>query len=187
MSYTICCFLIWNVFLLIVNQICLWLFLVTQIVGHYNGTSKEILWSPTERIQWPKSVPPLDYPPCGFSPCKEGRDLFSVNSHLTTCNEEQAIAWFCQLHITVRWPFTQFYSAKSSLFLVWFYFWLTKICHLWTFSVFSRRSSTVNLLSKLIRLIVDCSTKLLLLSLHNFFWVITTSNEIMFNQQTALS
>ncbi|XP_048046115.1 atrial natriuretic peptide receptor 2 [Megalobrama amblycephala] len=41
------------------------------IVGHYNGTSKEILWSPTERIQWPKGVPPLDYPPCGFSPCKE--------------------------------------------------------------------------------------------------------------------
>uniref|UniRef100_A0A8C2CB48 guanylate cyclase n=1 Tax=Cyprinus carpio TaxID=7962 RepID=A0A8C2CB48_CYPCA len=41
------------------------------IVGHYNGTSKEILWSPTERIQWPKGSPPLDYPPCGFSPCKE--------------------------------------------------------------------------------------------------------------------
>uniref|UniRef100_A0A673KUN3 Guanylate cyclase n=1 Tax=Sinocyclocheilus rhinocerous TaxID=307959 RepID=A0A673KUN3_9TELE len=38
------------------------------IVGHYNGTSKEILWSPTERIQWPKGFPPLDYPPCGFSP-----------------------------------------------------------------------------------------------------------------------
>uniref|UniRef100_A0A673KUT7 Guanylate cyclase n=1 Tax=Sinocyclocheilus rhinocerous TaxID=307959 RepID=A0A673KUT7_9TELE len=33
------------------------------IVGHYNGTSKEILWSPTERIQWPKGFPPLDYPP----------------------------------------------------------------------------------------------------------------------------
>ncbi|XP_016099142.1 atrial natriuretic peptide receptor 2 isoform X1 [Sinocyclocheilus grahami] len=41
------------------------------IVGHYNGTIKEILWSPTERIQWPKGCPPLDYPPCGFSPCKE--------------------------------------------------------------------------------------------------------------------
>ncbi|XP_056091761.1 atrial natriuretic peptide receptor 2 isoform X2 [Rhinichthys klamathensis goyatoka] len=40
-------------------------------VGHYNGTSKEVLWSPTERIQWPKGSPPLDYPPCGFSPCKE--------------------------------------------------------------------------------------------------------------------
>uniref|UniRef100_A0A671SW21 Guanylate cyclase n=1 Tax=Sinocyclocheilus anshuiensis TaxID=1608454 RepID=A0A671SW21_9TELE len=53
------------------------------IVGHYNGTSKEILWSPTERIQWPKGFPPLDYPPCGFSPCKEGRDLFSGNSSNT--------------------------------------------------------------------------------------------------------
>uniref|UniRef100_A0A8C2DKL5 Guanylate cyclase n=1 Tax=Cyprinus carpio TaxID=7962 RepID=A0A8C2DKL5_CYPCA len=41
------------------------------IVGHYNGTIKEILWSPTERIQWPKGCPPLDNPPCGFSPCKE--------------------------------------------------------------------------------------------------------------------
>ncbi|XDV20021.1 hypothetical protein PO909_025405 [Leuciscus waleckii] len=37
-------------------------------VGNYNGTSKEVLWSPTERIQWPKGSPPLDYPPCGFSP-----------------------------------------------------------------------------------------------------------------------
>uniref|UniRef100_A0A8C1UWI3 Guanylate cyclase n=1 Tax=Cyprinus carpio TaxID=7962 RepID=A0A8C1UWI3_CYPCA len=53
------------------------------IVGHYNGTSKEILWSPTERIQWPKGSPPLDYPPCGFSPCKEGRDLLSGNSSNT--------------------------------------------------------------------------------------------------------
>ncbi|XP_051961093.1 atrial natriuretic peptide receptor 2 [Xyrauchen texanus] len=41
------------------------------IVGDYNGTSKEILWSPTEKIQWPKGFPPLDYPPCGFLPCKE--------------------------------------------------------------------------------------------------------------------
>uniref|UniRef100_A0A671QJY3 Guanylate cyclase n=1 Tax=Sinocyclocheilus anshuiensis TaxID=1608454 RepID=A0A671QJY3_9TELE len=57
------------------------IFFVTQIVGHYNGTIKEILWSPTERIQWPKGCPPLDYPPCGFSPCKEGGDLFHVNSH----------------------------------------------------------------------------------------------------------
>uniref|UniRef100_A0A8C1WU23 Guanylate cyclase n=1 Tax=Cyprinus carpio TaxID=7962 RepID=A0A8C1WU23_CYPCA len=47
------------------------IFFVTQIVGHYNGTIKEILWSPTERIQWPKGCPPLDNPPCGFSPCKE--------------------------------------------------------------------------------------------------------------------
>uniref|UniRef100_A0A672KQ78 Guanylate cyclase n=1 Tax=Sinocyclocheilus grahami TaxID=75366 RepID=A0A672KQ78_SINGR len=57
------------------SGICL-LFFATQIVGHYNGTIKEILWSPTERIQWPKGCPPLDYPPCGFSPCKEGGDLF---------------------------------------------------------------------------------------------------------------
>ncbi|KAA0716523.1 Atrial natriuretic peptide receptor 2 [Triplophysa tibetana] len=41
------------------------------IVGNYNGTSKEILWSLTEKIQWPKGGPPLDVPPCGFAPCKE--------------------------------------------------------------------------------------------------------------------
>uniref|UniRef100_A0A673KM25 Guanylate cyclase n=1 Tax=Sinocyclocheilus rhinocerous TaxID=307959 RepID=A0A673KM25_9TELE len=54
------------------------IYFVTQIVGHYNGTSKEILWSPTERIQWPKGFPPLDYPPCGFSPCKEAGMLWRI-------------------------------------------------------------------------------------------------------------
>lgn len=57
------------------------LFLVIQIVGHYNGTSKEIMWSPTEKIQWPKGGPPLDYPPCGFSPCKEGNNVTFTPDH----------------------------------------------------------------------------------------------------------
>uniref|UniRef100_A0A8C2DK71 Guanylate cyclase n=1 Tax=Cyprinus carpio TaxID=7962 RepID=A0A8C2DK71_CYPCA len=54
------------------------IFFVTQIVGHYNGTIKEILWSPTERIQWPKGCPPLDNPPCGFSPCKEVKIIIII-------------------------------------------------------------------------------------------------------------
>ncbi|XP_053086379.1 atrial natriuretic peptide receptor 2 isoform X2 [Pangasianodon hypophthalmus] len=34
------------------------------VVGHYNGTNKEIMWSATERIHWPKGCPPLDEPRC---------------------------------------------------------------------------------------------------------------------------
>ncbi|XP_076868148.1 atrial natriuretic peptide receptor 2 isoform X2 [Brachyhypopomus gauderio] len=33
-------------------------------VGHYNGTNKEMLWSATERIHWPKGCPPIDDPRC---------------------------------------------------------------------------------------------------------------------------
>ncbi|KAJ8261211.1 hypothetical protein COCON_G00169340 [Conger conger] len=38
-----------------------------SIVADYNGTNKEIIWSETEKIQWPKGSPPLDNPPCVFS------------------------------------------------------------------------------------------------------------------------
>lgn len=37
------------------------------IVAYYNGTTKDITWSPTEKIQWPGGGPPLDNPPCVFS------------------------------------------------------------------------------------------------------------------------
>ncbi|XP_053709944.1 atrial natriuretic peptide receptor 2 isoform X3 [Synchiropus splendidus] len=37
------------------------------LVAHYNGTTKEIIWSQTERIHWPTGGPPLDNPPCVFS------------------------------------------------------------------------------------------------------------------------
>uniref|UniRef100_A0A8C8FAR6 Guanylate cyclase n=1 Tax=Oncorhynchus tshawytscha TaxID=74940 RepID=A0A8C8FAR6_ONCTS len=47
------------------------------LVAHYNGTNKEIIWSSTERIHWPKGSPPLDNPPCVFSSdepiCIDGR------------------------------------------------------------------------------------------------------------------
>uniref|UniRef100_A0A4W5R477 Guanylate cyclase n=1 Tax=Hucho hucho TaxID=62062 RepID=A0A4W5R477_9TELE len=47
------------------------------LVAHYNGTNKEIIWSSTERIHWPKGSPPLDNPPCVFSSddptCADGR------------------------------------------------------------------------------------------------------------------
>uniref|UniRef100_A0A8D3ATP8 Guanylate cyclase n=1 Tax=Scophthalmus maximus TaxID=52904 RepID=A0A8D3ATP8_SCOMX len=37
------------------------------LVAYYNGTTKEIIWSQTERIHWPSGGPPLDNPPCVFS------------------------------------------------------------------------------------------------------------------------
>uniref|UniRef100_A0A3Q3WL00 Guanylate cyclase n=1 Tax=Mola mola TaxID=94237 RepID=A0A3Q3WL00_MOLML len=37
------------------------------IVSYYNGTTKEIIWSQTEKIHWPSGGPPLDNPPCVFS------------------------------------------------------------------------------------------------------------------------
>uniref|UniRef100_A0A8C7DMR1 Guanylate cyclase n=1 Tax=Oncorhynchus kisutch TaxID=8019 RepID=A0A8C7DMR1_ONCKI len=40
---------------------------IHYLVAHYNGTNKEIIWSSTERIHWPKGSPPLDNPPCVFS------------------------------------------------------------------------------------------------------------------------
>uniref|UniRef100_A0A7N8XF87 Guanylate cyclase n=1 Tax=Mastacembelus armatus TaxID=205130 RepID=A0A7N8XF87_9TELE len=47
-----------------------------QVVAYYNGTTKEIIWSQTEKIHWPCGVPPLDNPPCVFSTadpsCKDG-------------------------------------------------------------------------------------------------------------------
>uniref|UniRef100_A0A7N8WI46 Guanylate cyclase n=1 Tax=Mastacembelus armatus TaxID=205130 RepID=A0A7N8WI46_9TELE len=53
-----------------------------QVVAYYNGTTKEIIWSQTEKIHWPCGVPPLDNPPCVFSTadpsCKDGMTtLFS--------------------------------------------------------------------------------------------------------------
>ncbi|XP_067114115.1 atrial natriuretic peptide receptor 2 [Osmerus mordax] len=46
------------------------------IVAHYNGTSKEIVWSPVESIHWPGGRPPPDNPPCVFTP------------HDPSCNDE---------------------------------------------------------------------------------------------------
>uniref|UniRef100_A0A674D752 Guanylate cyclase n=1 Tax=Salmo trutta TaxID=8032 RepID=A0A674D752_SALTR len=68
---------------------------VLQLVAHYNGTNKEIIWSSTERIHWPKGSPPLDNPPCVFSSddpiCIDGRStvgsglaliIFGISSFL---------------------------------------------------------------------------------------------------------
>ncbi|XP_041667734.1 atrial natriuretic peptide receptor 2 [Cheilinus undulatus] len=37
------------------------------LVAYYNGTTKDIIWSQTEKIHWPSGGPPLDNPPCVFS------------------------------------------------------------------------------------------------------------------------
>lgn len=38
-----------------------------QLVAYYNGTTRDIIWSQTEKIQWLGGAPPLDNPPCVFS------------------------------------------------------------------------------------------------------------------------
>uniref|UniRef100_A0AAV2IWI7 Receptor ligand binding region domain-containing protein n=1 Tax=Knipowitschia caucasica TaxID=637954 RepID=A0AAV2IWI7_KNICA len=37
------------------------------VVANYNGSTKDLVWSQTERITWPSGGPPLDNPPCVFS------------------------------------------------------------------------------------------------------------------------
>uniref|UniRef100_A0A8C1FG24 Atrial natriuretic peptide receptor 2 n=2 Tax=Cyprinus carpio TaxID=7962 RepID=A0A8C1FG24_CYPCA len=79
------------------------------IVGHYNGTSKEILWSPTERIQWPKGSPPLDYPPCGFSPYF-GDHIAQWKIKSSTSNLEKELAGMLW---RIRWEELQFESPNK--------------------------------------------------------------------------
>ncbi|PWA13835.1 hypothetical protein CCH79_00020224 [Gambusia affinis] len=47
------------------------------VVAYFNGSSKEIIWSQTEKIHWPCGGPPLDNPPCVFSTddpsCNDGQ------------------------------------------------------------------------------------------------------------------
>uniref|UniRef100_A0A3B5QCL1 Guanylate cyclase n=1 Tax=Xiphophorus maculatus TaxID=8083 RepID=A0A3B5QCL1_XIPMA len=47
------------------------------VVAYFNGSSKEIIWSQTEKIHWPSGGPPLDNPPCVFSTddpsCNDGQ------------------------------------------------------------------------------------------------------------------
>ncbi|XP_063066387.1 atrial natriuretic peptide receptor 2 [Engraulis encrasicolus] len=43
------------------------------IVANYNGSNKEVMWSATERIQWPKGRPPDDNPPCVFTHCEDNQ------------------------------------------------------------------------------------------------------------------
>uniref|UniRef100_A0A3B3CBP8 Guanylate cyclase n=1 Tax=Oryzias melastigma TaxID=30732 RepID=A0A3B3CBP8_ORYME len=54
------------------------------VVSYYNGTTKEIIWSQTEKIHWPSCGPPLDNPPCVFSTddpsCNDGCCSFMVKS-----------------------------------------------------------------------------------------------------------
>ncbi|TSL28199.1 Atrial natriuretic peptide receptor 2 [Bagarius yarrelli] len=47
------------------------------VVGYYNGTYKDIIWSPTERIHWPKGCPPLDEPRCMVS-CEDQISVLGI-------------------------------------------------------------------------------------------------------------
>uniref|UniRef100_A0A669D1F7 Guanylate cyclase n=1 Tax=Oreochromis niloticus TaxID=8128 RepID=A0A669D1F7_ORENI len=65
--------------------------LYLQVVAYYNGTTKDIIWSQTEKIHWPSGGPPLDNPPCVFSTddpsCNDGMTRHNVIRHLplSTC------------------------------------------------------------------------------------------------------
>ncbi|RVE65502.1 hypothetical protein OJAV_G00117210 [Oryzias javanicus] len=52
------------------------------VVSYYNGTTKEINWSQTEKIHWPSCGPPLDNPPCVFSTddpsCNDGLPVLGI-------------------------------------------------------------------------------------------------------------
>ena len=73
-----------------------------QLVAYYNGTNKEIVWSQTEKIQWPSGGPPLDNPPCVFSTddpsCNDGTDsplcLTSVTGKKNNCSACIEVARF---------------------------------------------------------------------------------------------
>ncbi|XP_062845261.1 atrial natriuretic peptide receptor 2 [Trichomycterus rosablanca] len=47
------------------------------VVGDYNGTNREIVWSATERIHWPKGFPPIDDPRCLVS-CEDPIDVLGI-------------------------------------------------------------------------------------------------------------
>uniref|UniRef100_A0A674D1F0 Guanylate cyclase n=1 Tax=Salmo trutta TaxID=8032 RepID=A0A674D1F0_SALTR len=90
------------------------------LVAHYNGTNKEIIWSSTERIHWPKGSPPLDNPPCVFSSddpiCIDGRSsrlapvqfcAFVVNPFINLEKELAGMLW------RIKWEDLQFESPNK--------------------------------------------------------------------------
>uniref|UniRef100_A0A674D6K4 Guanylate cyclase n=1 Tax=Salmo trutta TaxID=8032 RepID=A0A674D6K4_SALTR len=97
------------------------------LVAHYNGTNKEIIWSSTERIHWPKGSPPLDNPPCVFSSddpiCIDGRNgpkftqrivgslwkfcAFVVNPFINLEKELAGMLW------RIKWEDLQFESPNK--------------------------------------------------------------------------
>uniref|UniRef100_A0A674D4X0 Guanylate cyclase n=1 Tax=Salmo trutta TaxID=8032 RepID=A0A674D4X0_SALTR len=89
------------------------------LVAHYNGTNKEIIWSSTERIHWPKGSPPLDNPPCVFSSddpiCIDGSQVliyvqfcaFVVNPFINLEKELAGMLW------RIKWEDLQFESPNK--------------------------------------------------------------------------
>uniref|UniRef100_A0A8C7V6N8 Guanylate cyclase n=1 Tax=Oncorhynchus mykiss TaxID=8022 RepID=A0A8C7V6N8_ONCMY len=92
------------------------------LVAHYNGTNKEIIWSSTERIHWPKGSPPLDNPPCVFSSdepiCIDGRSsrlapvqfcAFVVNPFINLKLEKELAGMLWR----IKWEDLQFESPNK--------------------------------------------------------------------------
>uniref|UniRef100_A0A8D3C3C9 Guanylate cyclase n=1 Tax=Scophthalmus maximus TaxID=52904 RepID=A0A8D3C3C9_SCOMX len=99
------------------------------LVAYYNGTTKEIIWSQTERIHWPSGGPPLDNPPCVFSKddpsCNDGKHhvyvisfiFFLLVSRLFVC---LFVGWKLKLEKElagmlwrIRWEDLQFESPNK--------------------------------------------------------------------------
>uniref|UniRef100_A0AAZ3NVJ9 Guanylate cyclase n=1 Tax=Oncorhynchus tshawytscha TaxID=74940 RepID=A0AAZ3NVJ9_ONCTS len=86
---------------------------IHYLVAHYNGTNKEIIWSSTERIHWPKGSPPLDNPPCVFSPddptCADGLTIHDINIIVLTMLEKELAGMLWR----IKWEDLQFESPNK--------------------------------------------------------------------------
>ncbi|CAF93562.1 unnamed protein product, partial [Tetraodon nigroviridis] len=79
------------------------------IVLYYNGTTKDIVWSQSEKIHWPGDGPPLDNPPCVFSSddpsCNDVTLIFCRKLKLE--KELAGMLW------RIRWEDLQFESPNK--------------------------------------------------------------------------
>uniref|UniRef100_A0A669CEB7 Guanylate cyclase n=1 Tax=Oreochromis niloticus TaxID=8128 RepID=A0A669CEB7_ORENI len=100
------------------------------VVAYYNGTTKDIIWSQTEKIHWPSGGPPLDNPPCVFSTddpsCNDGmtrhnfscclccRDLVDFTTcFFTFCRKLKLEKELAGMLWRIRWEDLQFESPNK--------------------------------------------------------------------------
>uniref|UniRef100_A0A671XQM5 Guanylate cyclase n=1 Tax=Sparus aurata TaxID=8175 RepID=A0A671XQM5_SPAAU len=104
--------------------------LCLQLVAYYNGTTKEIIWSQTEKIHWPNGGPPLDNPPCVFSTddpsCNDGMKTTHIPPRLSLICLQMILRFWgqvcCRLKLEkelagmlwrIRWEDLQFESPNK--------------------------------------------------------------------------
>uniref|UniRef100_A0A8C8E3K8 Guanylate cyclase n=1 Tax=Oryzias sinensis TaxID=183150 RepID=A0A8C8E3K8_9TELE len=79
----------------------------SPVVSYYNGSTKEIIWSQTEKIHWPSCGPPLDNPPCVFSTDDPSSSGLSLHRKLKLEKELAGMLW------RVQWEDLQFESPNK--------------------------------------------------------------------------